>query len=208
MNEIGGTSLGDVPIETNTRDIGDERLEFDVAQLPLDPRLRISIQNYDTDVRDVIRRAYVQRGPCQPRNHEFPPKKMGNKDRRFCVSWYNEYPSWLEYIIAKDVVFCLYCYLFSSSDGSFVNGGFSNWKRKDIIRKHVGAPSSAHNQARVRYESFKNQRQSIQLCFIKQSHQARTEYRIRLNASIDCVRFLLRQGMAFHGHDESEDSNN
>ncbi|XP_022882058.1 uncharacterized protein LOC111399066 [Olea europaea var. sylvestris] len=75
MNEIGGTSLGDVPIEINTRDIGDERLEFDVAQLPSDLGLRITIQNYDADVRDVVQRAYVQRGPCQPRNHEFPPKK-------------------------------------------------------------------------------------------------------------------------------------
>ncbi|GFY95342.1 dihydroxyacetone kinase [Actinidia rufa] len=32
------------------------------------------------------------------------------------------------------------------------------------------------------------------------------EYRTRLNASIDCVRFLLRQGLAFRGHDESESS--
>ena len=27
-----------------------------------------------------------------------------------------------------------------------------------------------------------------------------------MNASIDCVRFLLRQGLAFHDHDESENS--
>ncbi|XP_022859060.1 uncharacterized protein LOC111379858 [Olea europaea var. sylvestris] len=208
MNEIGGTNLGDVPIETNIRDVGDERLEFDVVQLSSDPGLRVPIQNYDANVRDVIRRAYVQRGPCQPRSHEFSSKKMANKDRRFCVSWYNEYPSWLEYSIAKYAVFCLYCYLFSSSGGSFVNGGFSNWKRKDIIIKCIGVPSSAHNQARVQYESFKNQGQSIQSCFFKQSHQARTEYQIRLNASIDYVRFLLRQGMAFRGHDEYEDSNN
>ncbi|XP_022865451.1 zinc finger MYM-type protein 1-like [Olea europaea var. sylvestris] len=133
---------------------------------------------------------------------------MANKDRRFCVSWYNEHPSWLEYSIEKDAVFCFYCYLFSSSGGSFVNGGFSNWKRKEIIRKHVGASNSAHNHARVLYESFKNQEQSIQSCLFKQSLQTRTEYRIRLNASIDCVRFLLRQGLAFRGHDESDDSNN
>ncbi|XP_022861534.1 zinc finger MYM-type protein 1-like, partial [Olea europaea var. sylvestris] len=207
-NETDGANLGDVPIETNVEDVGDERLEFDVAQLPSDPGLRVPIQNYDVNVRDVIRRAYVQRGPCQPRNHEFPPTRMGNKDRRFCVSWYNEHPSWLEYSIEKDAVFCLYCYLFSSSDSSFVNGGFSNWKRKEIIRKHVGASSSAHNQARTQYESFKNQEQNIQSYLFKQSHQTRTEYRIRLNASTDCVRFLLRQGLAFRGHDESEDSNN
>ena len=32
------------------------------------------------------------------------------------------------------------------------------------------------------------------------------EYRTHLNASIDCVQFLLRQGLAFRGHDESESS--
>ena len=39
-----------------------------------------------------------------------------------------------------------------------------------------------------------------------QINQVRSEYQIHLNASIDCVRFLLRQGVAFCGHDESEDS--
>nr|KAJ0213818.1 hypothetical protein LSAT_V11C400223710 [Lactuca sativa] len=34
------------------------------------------------------------------------------------------------------------------------------------------------------------------------------EYCTRLNASIDCVGFLLRQGLAFCGHNEKEDSDN
>ena len=51
-----------------------------------------------------------------------------------------------------------------------------------------------------------NQKQHIQTVFVKQSDQARMEYRTRLNASIDCVRFLLRQGLAFRGHDESKSS--
>lgn len=150
----------------------------------------------------------MQRDPCQPRSCVFPPTRMGDKDRRFCVSWYDEYHTWLEYSVAKDVVFCFYCYLFGSSDGSFINEGFSNWKKKEVFRKHVGASSSAHNQARVKYESFKNQEQSIRSCLVKQSNQARTYYRIRLSVSIDYVRFLLRQGMSFQGHDESKDSNN
>lgn len=29
-----------------------------------------------------------------------------------------------------------------------------------------------------------------------------------MNASVDCIRFLLRQGLAFRGHDESKDSSN
>ncbi|XP_028100922.1 zinc finger MYM-type protein 1-like [Camellia sinensis] len=44
--------------------------------------------------------------------------------------------------------------------------------------------------------------------FFKQSDQALIEYRICLNASVDCVKFLLRQGLAFCGHDEYESSSN
>ncbi|XP_052177634.1 uncharacterized protein LOC127791694 [Diospyros lotus] len=53
-----------------------------------------------------------------------------------------------------------------------------------------------------------NQEQNIEIVFFRQSEQTRCDYRIRLNASIDCVRLLLRQRLAFRGHDESEDSNN
>ncbi|XP_022855980.1 uncharacterized protein LOC111377152 [Olea europaea var. sylvestris] len=52
------------------------------------------------------------------------------------------------------------------------------------------------------------QGQSIQSCLFKQSHQARTKFRIRLNVSIDCVRFLLQQEIAFCGHDGFEYLNN
>ncbi|KAL0557019.1 hypothetical protein IC582_005537 [Cucumis melo] len=40
------------------------------------------------------------------------------------------------------------------------------------------------------------------------SDQVRAEYRTQLGASIDCTRFLLRQGLAFSGHDEIDDSKN
>ena len=50
--------------------------------------------------------------------------------------------------------------------------------------------------------------QHIEVCFSTQSDQARVDYRTRLTASVDCIRFLLRQGLAFRGHDESEDSIN
>ena len=44
--------------------------------------------------------------------------------------------------------------------------------------------------------------------YSRHSNQTKSEYRARLQASIDCVRFLLRQGLAFRGHDESEESSN
>ncbi|XP_019248582.1 PREDICTED: zinc finger MYM-type protein 1-like [Nicotiana attenuata] len=56
--------------------------------------------------------------------------------------------------------------------------------------------------------ALSNQSQSIQAAFEKQSDQQKTEYRIRLNASIDVARFLLDFGLPFRGHDESESSKN
>uniref|UniRef100_A0A2N9GBL8 HAT C-terminal dimerisation domain-containing protein n=1 Tax=Fagus sylvatica TaxID=28930 RepID=A0A2N9GBL8_FAGSY len=58
------------------------------------------------------------------------------------------------------------------------------------------------------FEDLLKPNQSIQSFHFKQTDQARIEYRTRLNASVDCIRFLLRQGLAFRGHDESEDSSN
>ncbi|XP_031280059.1 zinc finger MYM-type protein 1-like [Pistacia vera] len=51
-----------------------------------------------------------------------------------------------------------------------------------------------------------NQKQHIEAPLSKQSDQVRTEYRTCLTASIVCVRFLLHQGLAFRGHDETKDS--
>ena len=44
--------------------------------------------------------------------------------------------------------------------------------------------------------------------FSNQFEQIRLDYHIRLTASIDWIKFLLRQGLAFHGHDEYEGSQN
>ncbi|XP_051120412.1 uncharacterized protein LOC127244118 [Andrographis paniculata] len=50
------------------------------------------------------------------------------------------------------------------------------------------------------------QNQSIVVAFHKQSEAAKKEYRIRLNASIDVRRFLVKNALPFRGHDESENS--
>ncbi|XP_028067517.1 zinc finger MYM-type protein 1-like [Camellia sinensis] len=117
-------------------------------------------------------------------------------------------------LIAKDAAFCLCCYLFKPDIGdqaggdSFVGKGFSNWKKKEKIQTHVGSPNSVHNEASSNCQDLLNQNQHIKMIFFKQFDQARIEYRTRLNSSVDCVKFLLRQGLAFHGHDESENSSN
>ena len=41
---------------------------------------------------------------------------------------------------------------------------------------------------------------------VKQSNQDKIEYRVQLNAIVDCIRFLLYQGLAFRGYNESQGS--
>ncbi|XP_057989366.1 uncharacterized protein LOC110636935 [Hevea brasiliensis] len=53
-----------------------------------------------------------------------------------------------------------------------------------------------------------NQAQHIEVSFSKQSEQSKIEYHCRLNASIIYLRYLLMQGLAFQGNDESENSLN
>jgi hypothetical protein len=170
------------------------------------------IYEYHINDRDAIRRAYLQKGPCQPSHYDFPQKQFGNIStlRRFNPAWFGAYPTWLEYSLAKDVVFCLYCYLFKSKGGvdSFVGDGFSNWKKRERFDLHIGKSNSNHNAARIKCENLMNEKQSIITLLSEQTVKSQSDYRTRLNASIECARFLLHQGLPFRGHDECECSSN
>ncbi|CAL1403229.1 unnamed protein product [Linum trigynum] len=188
--------------------------KVDLNSLQADPGLRLPITSFHPNVHDEIRRAYLQKGPCQPRLHQFPFRDIGGRKRRFNPSWYDKY-SWIEYSVAKDAVYCLPCYLFrseiSNKGGSdaFVWEGFNSWN-KNIGRldTHVGGPNSPHNIASRNCEALMKQSQSIQVALYKQSNQAKKDYRICLEATVDCIIFLIRNGLALRGHDESDSSRN
>ncbi|KAL6516325.1 hypothetical protein OROGR_019630 [Orobanche gracilis] len=72
-------------------------------------------------------------------------------------------------------------------DGVFSKKGFRNWKKaSEKFGDHIGSEGSAHNNARILYVAFTDQRQT----------------------SVDVVRLLLKCGLAFRGHDESSTSLN
>ena len=52
----------------------------DLEKLEADPGLRTSILDYNPNIRDDIRRAYLLKGPCQPMNHNFPYVMFGKKN--------------------------------------------------------------------------------------------------------------------------------
>ena len=82
-------------------------VEINLVDLPSDPGLRKSISDYDSNIRDQVRREYLQRGPCQPKDHKCLKTQCGAKERRFIADWFIDFPNWLEYSIEKDAAFCL-----------------------------------------------------------------------------------------------------
>uniref|UniRef100_A0A453EQM6 DUF4371 domain-containing protein n=1 Tax=Aegilops tauschii subsp. strangulata TaxID=200361 RepID=A0A453EQM6_AEGTS len=90
---------------------------------------------------------------------------------------------------------------------SFVNGGFRNWNMKAIFRKHAGEVNSAHCEAKEKYNLFIKPKASVREAIASQTTQYKAEYLARLKLSLDCIKLILHQGLAFRGHDEGKDSN-
>ena len=56
-----------------------------LTNLLTDLGLRSRILVYHPNIRDQVRRAYLLKGPYQPRNHNFPLKKYGKTPRRLFI---------------------------------------------------------------------------------------------------------------------------
>ncbi|KAL8158932.1 hypothetical protein V2J09_000469 [Rumex salicifolius] len=94
-------------------------------------------------------------------------------------------------------------------DGVFGTTGFRNWKKAcEKIKEHVGTHGSVYNDARALLFVFKDQRQSSTRKVVVGKEVLGEAYHIRLTASLDATRYLLRQGMDFRGHDETKISLN
>uniref|UniRef100_A0ACD5ZEA4 Uncharacterized protein n=1 Tax=Avena sativa TaxID=4498 RepID=A0ACD5ZEA4_AVESA len=122
-------------------------------EIQFDPGKRKNIEKYRANQKDVVRRKYLQNGPCQPRTCDFPPRLIGDRNRRFNPAWFDEYGSWLEYSESKDKAYCFCCFLFRSRDkkeagyDAFVVEGWNSWSKKFRLTDHVGGIDSVHNQA-------------------------------------------------------------
>ncbi|WMV15885.1 hypothetical protein MTR67_009270 [Solanum verrucosum] len=82
--------------------------DVDLESLEADPGIRKPIAEYNPNIRDDIRRYYILKKPCQPKDHKFPKTKFGKEMRQFFPDWFNG-RKWLEYSITKDAAFCLCC---------------------------------------------------------------------------------------------------
>ncbi|XP_050142170.1 uncharacterized protein LOC126618119 [Malus sylvestris] len=97
----------------------------------------------------------------------------------------------------------------STGSDVFTEKGFTNWKKgPQNLRVHEGGVGSLHNIAVQQARDLMAQKQHIETFVSKQTDEARINYRTLLNASLECTRWLLGQGLPFRGHDESFKSSN
>ncbi|XP_049386429.1 uncharacterized protein LOC125850608 [Solanum stenotomum] len=190
--------------------------DLNLDSLEADPGKRVPIAHYNPQIKDEVRKHYIQKGPCQPKMDSYPPTEIGKRMRQFCKIWFEgPYSKWLEYSVEKDSVYCLCCYLFKddffhgSTSEFYTKTGFRSWNRAlERFCKHVGDVNSIHDKCFNKMLDLSNHHQSIQVVIDKHSQKLKNEYRMRLEASIDVSRLLLQYGLPFRGHDESESSIN
>jgi hypothetical protein len=182
-------------------------MEFDLhVHIVADLALRMSIERFHPNVQSDVRRAYLLRGLTQPIGHNFPRKRVSNDWRQFLPKWFKEH----------DSTFCLYCYLFRQEADHekfghvvFTKTGFNDFKHAYRgFPGHVGGVSSCHNKVRLCAEDFKNQRASITRKIDANTKTAEMLYEVHLTVALDVVSFLIAQGHAFCGNDESDTSLN
>ncbi|CAL8121965.1 unnamed protein product [Prunus armeniaca] len=90
-----------------------------LANLPADPGLRPPMTYYNPNFREQIRRAYLQRGPCQPTSqNDMPQTLMGESNRRFLVK-------------SSGILCPLFC---TSTTTSSCSHGKGEQQQKDIMK--------------------------------------------------------------------------
>ena len=77
---------------------------------------------------------------------------------------------------------------------------------EQALLKHMD--SKAHKAAQEKLIGFMDPGAQIDNKIEKWSDEDRCLYKIRLKYTLRCLKFLLHQGLAFWGHDESEESSN
>ena len=202
----------DVPISENLQtEVPNVTIDESIGFVR-DPGMRKKIWEYDANEWDEIRRAYIKLGPYQPKLDEYKKTKFERHSRKFKHSWFaiEEFSPWLEYSPSKDVAFCLPCFLFDKPPGNsgshvFTKDGFRNWKKVNdgnncSFLNHMGKePNSFHRASEQAMTDLMNQSQHIQKVLENFNSDQIASNRLWLKASIDVVKVLAFQGLAFRG---------
>jgi len=82
------------PTSTNPSSL--RRTPIDIIALPSDLLDRKPISSYHPNDRDEVKRAYLQKSSCQPRNHAFSQPKIFDHIQLSNESWFSAYHNCLE----------------------------------------------------------------------------------------------------------------
>ena len=86
-------------------------------------------------------------------------------------------------------------------EDAFVKEGFSNWKKpRERFERHE--VSECHKEARLKLESM--QAPSVLEELIAQAQKDQAEHKNLLLKQLSSLQYLLRQGLAIRGHQDTE----
>ncbi len=185
----------------------DMSVEEDTGQTQGARRKTIQTENAVRDVSDLGQKCD---GPNQVKLSEYPQQRFRVRKRSFSANWFSHFP-WLEYSVSKDAAFCFSCRMFGRNirHDNFVSTGVSNWKKAlDIFKEHEKTP--AHRSSMIGWHSFKScTSHGIVAEQLHSAHEAEIiERRKYLTRIVAVIKFLVKQGIPFRGHNEAISSNN
>ncbi|KAL7119944.1 hypothetical protein ACP275_02G092900 [Erythranthe tilingii] len=159
------------------------QVEVNLSAIEANPGLRLPISDLAKTSKDleIVRRAYLQKGPCQPRLCKFPQFTSYGQQRKFICQ---------------------------RGGGKFVSEGYRNWYKTENLRKHEGNHDSVHHHCYMACQDLMNNKGHIDVPLESKTKESKHDYYIRLRTTTKAIRYLLRQGLAFRGHDESKSSLN
>ena len=201
--------VSDVEVVSIDTPLNRESTDGDSDIFPLSPvstdSSSVDSSSYDTETLNTL----ISTEPHQPDVSIIPPKKTKSQNIYFQQKWFREY-SWLTYDTTIQRVLCHTCAsaaamkmmnLATKSDPTFQTVGFCNWKKaKERFQSH--SISDSHRHAAFVLASQKQKSIRVHICH--EEEQKQRERRHCLKKILRRIRFLLRQGLAFRGHLESE----
>ncbi|XLT56332.1 hypothetical protein HN873_048936, partial [Arachis hypogaea] len=116
--------------------------------------------------RDEICQAYLKAGLNQLILNNYPFSNDASHRRRFQVSWFELYPSWLEYSIESSI---------NTDSNAFIENDFRNWKKvnneKDcLLLDHIGKGLNLfHHKATKSYDDLMKQSQHVDILMKRQT---------------------------------------
>jgi len=146
--------------------------------------------------------------PIRPTISAYPLNSSNNK---FNSAWYDKH-MWLEYSKSKNAAFCFVCRHFGHQNNSnkkvqYTKDGFTDFRNgPKRFREHERC--EAHVTATTHYLNRISEQASASKQLSSQHAKKVSENRSILQFIIQTIMFLVKQGLALRGHDETKDSFN